>query len=205
MFEFLTDVALRWGFPVLMVALMSSGFGVPIPEDIPLLLTGFLCEQKGIPAWHWALGCFGFVMARDLTVFTLGRSLPDRVTRSRPFQLVMPPHRQAKVESYFERKGWQTVFAGRFMPGFRSVVFFVAGRSGLSYRTFVLADGTAGLVSIPVLVFMGYFFSENLPAIRERVAGIQTIIVLVIVAYLLQSLIRAWLKARNAGKERVDG
>ena len=204
MFEFLTQIALRWGFPVLVAALLSSGFGVPIPEDIPLLLTGFLCEQKGIPAWHWALGCFGFVMVRDLTVFTLGRSLPESVVRSRLFLKIMPPQRQAKVESYFERKGWQTVFAGRFMPGFRSVVFFVAGRSGLSYRTFILADGSAGLISIPVLVFMGYFFSHNLPAIRERVAGVQTIIVLVIVAYLLQSLIRAWLRARRAGKERVD-
>jgi membrane protein DedA with SNARE-associated domain len=204
-FEYLTQVALRWGFPVLMAALMSSGIGVPIPEDIPLLLTGFLCEQKGIPVWHWALGCYGFVMARDLTVFTLGRTLPDRITQSRLFQRVMPPGRQAKVESYFERKGWQTVFAGRFMPGFRSVVFFVAGRSGLSYRTFLLADGSAGLISIPVLVFLGFFFSHNLPALRERVAGIQTIIVLVIIAYLLQSLVRAWMRARRAGREKVDG
>jgi membrane protein DedA with SNARE-associated domain len=110
----------------------------------------------------------------------------------------VPPHRQAKVETYFERKGWQTVFAGRFMPGFRSVVFFVAGRSGLSYRTFLLADGAAGLISIPLLVVLGQVFSHNLPALRERVAGIQTILTLVIVAYVLQSVIRAWYRARTA-------
>ena len=198
MIEFLTDLALKWGFPVLMLVLLSSGLGVPIPEDIPLLLTGFLCHQKGIPVWHWALGCFGFVMARDLIVFTFGRMLPERITGSRLFQRIIPPHRQAKVESYFERKGWQTVFAGRFMPGFRSVVFFVAGRSGVSYRTFLLAVGAAGLISIPLLVVLGHVFSNNLPALRERVQGIQTIIVLVIVAYLLQSVIRAWYRARKA-------
>ena len=85
MLPFLTNIALEWGFPVLMVALLSSGLGVPIPEDIPLLLTGFLCEQKGIPVWHWAIGCFAFVMTRDLMVFTFGRKLPDRIVRSRLF------------------------------------------------------------------------------------------------------------------------
>ena len=200
MLQFLTDVALEWGFPVLMVALLSSGLGVPIPEDIPLLLTGFLCEQKSIPVWHWAIGCFAFVMTRDLMVFTFGRNLPERIVHSRLFLRIVPPERQARVERYFEAKGWQTVFAGRFMPGFRSVVFFVAGRSGLSYRTFLLADGIAGLISIPVLVILGYVCSHNLPALRERVHGIQTIIVLVIVAWLMQSIARAWLRTRKASR-----
>ena len=200
MLKFLTDIALAWGFPVLMAALLSSGLGVPIPEDVPLLLTGFLCEQKGIPAWHWAIGCYGFVMARDLIVFTFGRNLPDRIVESRLFQRMIPPARQAKVEHYFEVKGWQTVFAGRFMPGVRSVVFFVAGRSGLSYRTFLLADGIAGLISIPVLVMLGYFFSHNLDVLQEQVHGIQTIVVLVIVGYFLQSLLRAWYRARRASQ-----
>jgi len=199
-FQFLTDFALAWGFPVLMLALLSSGLGVPVPEDIPLLLTGFLCEQKGIPVWHWALGCFVFVMIRDSMVYTIGRKLPDRIVRSRLFQRLIPPQRQAKVERYFEAKGWQTVFAGRFMPGFRSVVFLVAGRSGLPYRTFLLADGAAGLISIPILVVLGYVFSHNLPRLREQVHGIQTIIVVVIVVYLLQSLLRAWLRARKASR-----
>ena len=92
------------------------------------------------------------------------------------------------------------MFAGRFMPGFRSVVFFVAGRSGLPYRTFLLADGAAGLISIPVLVVLGYVCSHNLPALRERVHGVQTIIVVVIVAWLLQSIVRAWFRARRASK-----
>ena len=45
MLEFLTDLAVRWGFPVLMAALLSSGLGVPIPEDVPLLLTGGQADQ----------------------------------------------------------------------------------------------------------------------------------------------------------------
>lgn len=200
MLEFVTDLAESWGFPVLMALLLSSGLGVPVPEDVPLLLTGYLCAIKKMPWWGWAAGCFGFVMARDLLVFSFGRYLPERITESRLFQWIIPPDRAEKVEGYFQRKGWQTVFAGRFMPGFRSVVFFVAGRFGLSYRTFLLADGIAGLVSIPVLVYAGYYFAHKLPVIREQVKGIQTIIVLVIVAYLLQSLIRAFLRARTASR-----
>lgn len=202
MLEQLTDLALSWGFPVLLAALLASGFGVPVPEDIPLLLTGFLCEQKGIPWWFWALGCYGVVMVRDTLVFSIGRYLPERFTSHRWFQRVVPDHRQRKFEGYLRRKGWQTVFAGRFMPGFRVVVFFVAGRCGVPYRTFFASDGVAGLISIPLLVWLGFVFSHELPWIQEKVKGAQTLLVVVLILYFTQSLLRSWLRVRRAQQGR---
>ena len=197
MLENLTELALAWGFPVLLVVLMSSGFGVPIPEDIPLLLTGFLCDRKGLPVWEYALFCYVAVITRDTFVFTLGKRLPERWLEKPLLRRILPPKRRKQVEGWFREKGWRMAFAGRFMPGIRVLVFFVAGRSGLTYRTFLLADGIAGLISIPVLVVLGYFFSHQLPAIQERVHGIQTIVLVVLVLYFAQSILRGWLRMRR--------
>ncbi len=203
MLETLTGLALSWGFPLLLAVLMSSGFGVPIPEDVPLLLTGFLCEREGLPVWPAAMGCYAVVMARDSLVFSAGRYLPERIVRNRWFLKIVPDRRQQRLHRYFARRGWRTVFAGRFMPGFRVLVFFVAGRSGLAYGTFLTADGVAGLISIPVLVYLGHIFAHQLPRIQERVHGIQTIIVVALVLYIAQGILRSWLRMRQS--RRDDG
>lgn len=204
MLEHLTELALSWGFPVLLIALLSSGFGVPIPEDIPLLLTGFLCERNGLPVWQYALLCYATVITRDTIVFTVGKRMPQRWIERGPLRNLMSPARRASLEEWFREKGWRMAFAGRFMPGIRVLVFFVAGRAGMSYRTFLLADGLAGLISIPVLVVLGYVFSHQLPILQERVHGIQTIFVVVLVAYFAQSLVRGWLRVRRLRRQEHE-
>ncbi len=204
MLESLTELALEWGFPVLLVVLISSGLGVPIPEDIPLLLTGFLCERQDLPVWQYAAFCFVAVLARDTFVFTMGKRLPERWLMRAPLRWVMPPKKRRKVERWFRDKGWRMAFAGRFMPGVRVLVFFVAGRSGLRYRTFLFADGIAGLISIPVLVVLGYVFSHELPVLREKVHGIQTILLIALVLYFLQSVVRGWLRMRRDRREEDE-
>ncbi len=36
------------GYPLIFATLAASGFGVPIPEDIPLLAAGILSQSNGI-------------------------------------------------------------------------------------------------------------------------------------------------------------
>jgi membrane protein DedA with SNARE-associated domain len=81
------------------------------------------------------------------------------------------------------------------------LVFFVAGRAGVEYRTFLTADGMAGLISIPVLVVLGHVFAHQLPRIQERVHGIQTIIVVVLVLYILQGIVRSGLRMRQSRQD----
>lgn len=158
--------------------LLLAGMGVPIPEDIPLIIGGWLCNPDHspivvnaaegavvhVPSLYLmiAAGMFG-VLAGDSIVFSIGRrGIDTNNFVARHLRKVMHSKRREKVERHFAKHGNLTVFAGRFMPGFRSIVFAFAGLSRMSYLRFLLIDGLAALISVPVFVWLGYHFAEDI-------------------------------------------
>lgn len=194
MLEQLTGLALSFGFPILILALISSGLGLPMPENIPLLLIGFLCEQRGLEVWIWATLCLGIILGRDGLIFALGRNTPAMLARARWFNRLLTAKRQEQVRDHFKRSGFQTVFAGRFTPGLRVVVFFMAGRAAVPARTFLLADGLAGLLSVPILVVLGFLFSHQLEALKRNVDVVQGVVGVAVLAYFALLIFRRWRK-----------
>jgi membrane protein DedA with SNARE-associated domain len=195
--EQLTDLALSFGFPILILALISSGLGLPIPENIPLLLIGFLCEQRDLEVWIWAVLCLGIILTRDALIFALGRNTPRMLAQARWFNRIFTAQRQEQVREHFERSGFQTVFAGRFTPGLRVVVFFMAGRGGVSARTFLLADGLAALLSVPILVVLGYLFSNQLETLKRNVDVVQAVVGIAAISYFALLIYRRWKRTRS--------
>jgi membrane protein DedA with SNARE-associated domain len=48
------------------------------------------------------------------------------------------------------------------MPGLRAAIFMSAGISKkVSFLRFFLMDGFAAIISVPIWVYLGYFFASN--------------------------------------------
>ena len=60
-------------------------------------------------------------------------------------------------------RGAQAVLIGRFLLGFRTPVFLTAGAMGVPLRQFIFWDLVGGVVMVPGMVLLGYFF--GLPAL----------------------------------------
>jgi membrane protein DedA with SNARE-associated domain len=177
----------------LIIVLTIAGLGVPIPEDIPLIFSGYLCHEEASPIaqnhvidtdgdgamdkgaavpklWLMIVSGMAGVLIGDSIVFSIGRRGIDADNFvARHLRKVLHSKRREKVERHFARHGNLTVFCGRFMPGFRSIVFAFAGMSKMSYVRFLMIDGLAALVSVPVFILLGWFFA---PRIREFFAAI---------------------------------
>jgi membrane protein DedA with SNARE-associated domain len=54
------------------------------------------------------------------------------------------------------------VFFGRFLFGVRAVTFFVSGSLHVPLSTFLLMDGLAALLSVPISVFLAWYFGAHL-------------------------------------------
>jgi membrane protein DedA with SNARE-associated domain len=103
------------------------------------------------------------VLAGDSIVFTIGRrGVHGNNFVARHLRKVLHSKRREKVERHFAKHGNLTVFAGRFMPGFRSIVFAFAGMSKMSYPRFLIIDGMAAAISVPVFIFLGHHFAETI-------------------------------------------
>jgi membrane protein DedA with SNARE-associated domain len=186
----------------LVVILIIAGTGVPIPEDIPLILSGYMCNvehspinsfprmvdldgdgvleavPRRVPHLYWMMlaGMVG-VLTGDSMVFSIGRRGIDANNFvARHLRKVMHSKRREKVERHFAKHGNLTIFVGRFMPGFRSIIFAFAGISRMSYWRFLLIDGLAALLSVPLFVFIGYHFAGELNMVFAKIEQIKHIL-----------------------------
>jgi membrane protein DedA with SNARE-associated domain len=195
-------------YVALVILLVIAGTGVPLPEDIPLITGGYLCSQNGpiakanlqdtnadgvpdhphrrVPDLYLMMvaGMIG-VLAGDSVVFSIGRKgLESNSFIARHLRKVMHSRRREKVERHFARHGDLTIFAGRFLPGFRSIIFAFAGLSKMSYIRFIAIDGLAAAISVPTFVFLGYYFAQQFTLMLIYIRHIKHIVIPVAVVCL---------------------
>jgi len=139
------------------IVLLLCGLGLPIPEDIVLAVAGVLGTIAGRPWYEVALLMYVGVLGGDCITFFAGRHVGGWVLTSKWFQRILSPQKQAKVVDFFDRHGWKGLFLGRFLPGLRAPIFFTAGSMKVPFVKFLFFDGLAGLISVPVFVWLGHW------------------------------------------------
>jgi len=204
--KILLGVLAHFTYVSLAVILVLSGTMLPIPEDIPLVISGYMCNtdhspikfvnrdvdldgdgiaetpeqviNEKLPKVHWMIvaGMLG-VLLGDTIVFTIGRrGIESNNIVARHLRKVMHSKRREKVEKHFARHGNMTIFVGRFMPGFRSIIFAFAGLSKMPYWRFWLIDGLAAGVSVPLFIWLGYHFAEEFSLLLIKIDHIKHIL-----------------------------
>src|SRR5262249_49437454 len=127
--------------------LLACGLGVPLPEDVSLVLGGDLSHHGAAELSVMIAVAFSGILIRDSMIFYAGRRIGSRVGQKPEgfFARIVTPEKRARVEGLFASHGQKIVMAARFLPGVRAVTFFTAGSAGMSYWRFVLWDGLAAL------------------------------------------------------------
>lgn len=178
-------VALSGPYLGIFLILLACGLGLPLPEDVPLLFSGFLVHKD---VAHLALMIpvtMAGVLGGDCVLFSLGRRFGHHIVEHRLFRRVVNPPRLLMAEQLFQRHGIKIVFIGRFLPGLRPMIFMAAGILRVPFSTFLAVNGFAACISVPTLVVLGKFFGHNLDKITSDVRTVTHFIVLAILIGLL--------------------
>lgn len=173
----------KHGYLAVFGVLILCGLGLPVPEDISLtaggVISGLYPEENNVHLM-FLVGMAG-VLIGDGFVFFLGRTYGLKALQLPILRTVLHPERFEKVQEQFKKYGRWVVFFGRFMPGLRMPIFFSAGTSGqVSPFRFFLTDGFAALISVPIWIYLGYFFAHNFDELMSFVRRGQTVILLVV-------------------------
>jgi membrane protein DedA with SNARE-associated domain len=183
----------HWGYAGLFLTLLLGGLGFPIPEDVPLLISGYLLHQ-GIFRWPVTLAvALAGVLAADSMVYGLGARSRRHVGRA-PRWLPISIQQLERARIHFARHGVWTVVAARFVPGLRLMTHFSAGALGMSYLKFLFGDAMAAMVSVPTWVLCGFLGASHLDRILRGVAEFEHVAGAVLVAVLLAAGIVIWWK-----------
>ncbi|HEX8823998.1 MAG TPA: DedA family protein [Archangium sp.] len=162
--------------------LVACGLGVPLPEDISLILGGFLAHKGAASLPMMMLVGFGGILVGDSLIFYAGRRLGTQVGRAPQgfFAKVVTPEKRARVEGMFALHGQKIVMIARFLPGVRAVTYFTAGSAGMSYWRFIFWDGLAALLSAPFFVWLGFAFGDKLDYAIDRMKEGQLVVLAVL-------------------------
>jgi len=175
----------HWPYLGVFLVLLAAGLGSPVPEDVPLLTGGYLCFA-GLARFYLMIPvALAGVLIGDVCLFTVGRVFGHRVVEHRLAKRLVNPSRLVLAERLFARHGVKIIFAGRFLPGLRPMIFMAAGVLKVPFSTFITVNGTAACLSVPLLVGLGMLFGNELQAIKGSVRSVTHIVVIAVATVLL--------------------
>jgi membrane protein DedA with SNARE-associated domain len=184
----------------LLIVLVLCGLGLPVPEDAVLLTGGFLAH-RGVVQYPVTLAVsFVGVITGDCSLFFLGRHFGTGLLRY--FGLMHPNSRRsiARMRSFMQRHGHRAVFYGRFLAGLRALVYLSAGSLGVPISRFLIYDIMGAVISVPLVVSLGYYFAPEIEKILHYLGGIQHALLIVVA---LSALI--WISRALVGAKPVAG
>lgn len=143
--------------------LLLCGLGLPPwSEELVILGSGYYVAEGGLGYLQAVLWCWAGILAGDSIIYFLGRTAGERVYGWPVLRRHLGPKQRARFNRRFLLEGTQAVFLARFVPGFRMVAYLVAGNLGMRYWKFLLLDSIGALLTVPVSVWIGLYFAENL-------------------------------------------
>ena len=151
-----------YSYAVIFGVLLACGFGLPLPEDITLVTAGILAARDIIDFKMTVALCMVGVLLGDGIIFFLGSRYGTKLRTTKYFSVVLPQKRDAAVKAIFEKYGDKVIFMARFMPGLRTPLFFATGSYHVPFWKFLLLDGLAAVISVPLWVYVGFLFGANL-------------------------------------------
>jgi membrane protein DedA with SNARE-associated domain len=189
--------------------LLACGFGLPVPEDITLILCGYatyLHEGNQTPhAWAMACASLGVglagVLIGDGTMFWLGRRWGTDLAKVWPFRSIFGNGRLERTRLFLQAHGAKVLFTARFTPGLRSVVFFSSGTLGIPATRFLFYDGLAALLSVPALVLSSWYWGDRIEDVIKRAQRAEHGLLLIIGVVAVILLLKWWLGKRRQQRE----
>lgn len=199
----LAQLAALQGLPayaLLFALLFGCGIGLPMNEDIVLLVAAAL-TLSGVmaPVPLIIVAWFGLVLG-DALVFHWGKRFGPRLLGSRFAARIVPAHRLQEFQARVQRGGPAYIFLIRFMPGVRTALFFAAGTLKLRYRTLFVYNGLAAAIELPLLVYGVRFVGGRWQEIQALVIRFQGYLLAAIAVLVVLLLTRRWLLRRNQVK-----
>jgi membrane protein DedA with SNARE-associated domain len=147
--------------------------------------------------------CWGGIVAGDLAWFLLAERHGPKLLARPSLQRLLTPVRRARIEAHLARHAFLTVMVARHLSGLRLPAFALAATHGVRRTTFLAADALSALVSVPLVVSVGYLGAHHLAKARTELRRAELIALGVAagagLAFYGFIRLRAWRAARGSG------
>lgn len=154
----------------IVVTLILTGTGLPIPEEVLIILAGAASSQGVLNPWLTFGCCLGGALVGDLATYWIGHHFGKNVIREHPwFARFVTPERERQLEVMIESHGLKVFFLARFLVGLRSPMYLTAGILRVPFRRFLLVDTLSATTVIGLFFSLAYWFAPQIQSWWGRI------------------------------------
>lgn len=181
--SWVTTVMEQLGEPGVGLLVLLENLFPPIPSELILPLAGFTASQGDfllISAIVWAT--IGSVVGSVILYYvgaTLGRERTRALLQKMPLVSVSDVD---KTEAWFVKHEAKTVFYGRMVPIFRSLISIPAGVERMNMVVFIAYTTAGSLIWNSTLIGLGFILGENFYLVEEYVGIFQYLVIATVMA-----------------------
>jgi membrane-associated protein len=181
----LINVPSRLGYAALGGLIAAESGGLPVPGETALVTAGVLAQQGRLE--------IAIVIVIAATAAIVGDNIGYAVSRRVGRRLLERPGRTQqrrlelleRGEGFFERHGPKAVFFGRWIAGLRIWASWLAGITGMEWRSFLLWNALGGITWAVTVGLGGYAIGKTAETVIQT-AGLAVgigAVVLAVTAY----------------------
>ncbi|MET8862952.1 DedA family protein [Nonomuraea sp. NPDC004580] len=200
MTDWLVGLMDRLGAPGAGLAIALENLFPPLPSEVILPLSGFTASRgkmQLLDVLVWTtLGSVIGALALYGVGALLGRERTLAIAAKLPLIKISDIE---KTEAFFQRHGGKTVFFGRMIPIFRSLISIPAGVERMPLLRFTLLTTAGSAIWNTLFVMAGYLLGEQWELV-ETYVGVGTNVVIAIVVLAILVFIGVRLAERRKGK-----
>lgn len=204
--SWVTDLMEALGAPGAGIAIALENLFPPLPSELFLPMAGFTASQGKMNLFAAILWTTTGSVAGALALYYLGAMLGrDRIRAIAQRVPLVKVSDVDRTEEWFARHGKATVFFGRMVPVFRSLISIPAGVERMPLPGFLLLTAAGSLIWNTALILTGYVLGENYHLV-DQYMGIVSKVVLGLVVLTVGWFVvsRLLQKRRSSGSEQAD-
>ena len=177
----------------IVVFLVLTGCGMPIPEEVAFVVAGVL-SAEGRLHWEIALAsCLIGAILGDSVMYAIGRRWGETLLGAHPrLAWMLQAKREKQFELAVQQHAFKVMFLSRFLVGIRGPVYVAAGAVHVPYLRFLLIDMFCASLVVTTFFSLAYFFGDSvLGWIRDAEITMTIAVLLVVVGIGLVLYVRS--------------
>jgi membrane protein DedA with SNARE-associated domain len=194
------------GAPGAAVAIAAENLFPPIPSEVILPLAGLTAAAGGFSLAEAIIWTTAGSVVGALLLYSLGRVLGhERLARIAARMPLVRASDIDKTTAWFAKHGWKTVFFGRFLPIFRSLISIPAGIERMPVLLFAGLTAVGSAIWNTIFIMIGFTLGRNWHVIEPYMDLLQWLVIGAVVVVIAWWIGRRMLLNHREGKHLLHG
>ena len=190
----ITSTISSWGYVGIFSLMLIEASSLPVPSEVILPFSGYLISHGYLNFYLTVLISTLAGIMGSLIDYYIGLKGTNLLSRRKVFdKLFFDKMRLETAERWFNKYGAFVVFAGRMVPGFRTLISFPAGAVKMRLTKFIAYTTAGCLLWNAVLISIGVYVGAN----WGEVAGVSRYIIIGFLATVLVTFIVFLIRRRK--------